>query len=288
MVRSARVAAMRRSSEPASDAFEAFVSRARAARPDLGGADEAARVLAPQLERTMPEGVELAAYLGGLHAGDLLVASAAADGSKRAIELLRGEHDKTLDRALRSASIDAATAEDAKQDVWERVLIGSDDRAPSILSYSGRGALAAWLSVTVVREALRRKGGSARARSGDADDESEFGIALDGELEYMKRLYTREFRAAFREVLATLSSRDRNLLRYTYVDGISAERVADLYGVHRVSVARWLGAIRTALARDTSRRLEQMLGIQTGDSDSILRLIQSRLDMTLSALSRDG
>ncbi len=255
--------------------------------PDIFGdatLKPAARVEA-QLRRTAPDDADLASYVAALHAEDFLLASAVAAGSRSAAAALQAAHAVTVSRALRSARARDAVAADVAQRVWERVLIGSEGRPASIATYSGRGALGAWLHVSVVREAHLEEKNSARLTS-DSALEAQVGTG-DGELDYMKKLYAAEFRAAFREALASLPLRERNLVRYTYVDGVSADRLAVLYGAHRVSVARWLSGARATLAQETRRILGRKLGLEVGESDSVLRLIHSQLDVSLSALHLD-
>jgi RNA polymerase sigma-70 factor (ECF subfamily) len=100
----------------------------------------------------------------------------------------------------------------------------------------------------------------------------------------MKGRYAAAFSAALREALACLEPRLRSVLRSTYVDGVSADKLAKLYGVHRVTVARWLGDARLAVAEDTRRRMAVALAVPAEESESILRLVRSRLDLSLGAL----
>lgn len=271
---------------PVCTAARALVDASAARNRFVDAPIEPAACVAAQLCRTAPEGVDLSDYVATLHADDFVLASAAAAGSRQAAAALQSAYTPTVIRALRSARARDAAAADVGQRIWERVLVGSEARPASITTYSGRGALGAWLHVSVIREAHLEQQQSARFTS-DSALEAEVGSG-DGELEYMKKLYAAEFRAAFREALTSLSVRERSLLRYTYVDGLSADRLAVLHGVHRVSVARWLAGARATLAHETRRILTRKLGLDSAESDSVLRLIHSELDMSLSALHADA
>jgi RNA polymerase sigma-70 factor (ECF subfamily) len=249
------------------------------------------RAIAAQLARTMPAGtVDLEGYVTSLHARDLALASLAAAGHDAAAERIYTEHEPTAQRAMRAARVPLAIAEDALARLWERVLVGGvDGGPPSIGTYSGRGPLGAWLHVAVVREAHHESRAASR-RAGDADvdadaeAEARLGSLAGSELEYMKGRYAAAFSAALREALACLEPRLRSVLRSTYVDGVSADKLAKLYGVHRVTVARWLGDARLAVAEDTRRRMAVALAVPAEESESILRLVRSRLDLSLGAL----
>lgn len=254
----------------------------------IDGSPESAReVVLRQLERTAPRDVEWASYVPALRSDDFFLASAAASGARRATEALRREHEGTVVRALGVVRVGGDVADDVAARIWEKMLFGIEGRPAGIATYSGRGALGAWLHVSVIREAHLE--GKQRARYVSDDSlESQFGAGGDAELEYMKGLYAERFRAAFRKALAALPIRQRNLLRYTYVDGLPADRLGALYGVHRVSIARWLADAREALAKETRGILARELGLAGGESESVLRLIQSRLDVSLSALALEG
>ena len=78
-----------------------------------------------------------------------------------------------------------------------------------------------------------------------------------------------------------LSDREKNLLRQSAIDGLSIDDLAALYRVHRATCARWLEAAREALFSDTRRRLIDEAGIAEAECDSIIRLVQSQLHVTL-------
>lgn len=268
---------------------------ARAEADVQAALDAPTDAIAVQLARTAPAAAEDAGA-GELvvHATDFVLAAAAAAGDRRAIAAIEARYAETVRRAMASARVPAALADDVRQAVWESIFFGrggSDGQAkaegrPGIGTYSGRGPLAAWLHVSIVREAQRKAREAAKFDSEPSLDD-ELDREHDAELEYMKRMYAEGFREAFREALGALTSRQRNLLRYTYVDNLTADAVATLYGVHRVTVARWLGDVRADLAQETRRILAERFGL--AEDDSVLALIQSRLDMSLSALaSEDG
>ena len=243
--------------------------------------------LEAQLARTASEEADLASHAAGLHARDYALASLAAAGDDAAAERVYTEHEPTVLRAVRSARVAPSLADDVLAKVWERVLVAGEGGAtPAIGTYSGKGALGAWLHVSVVREAHHASRAAARfvGEPEDAEAEARLGELGSGELEYMKGLYAEAFGRAFRDALAALDPRLRSVLRSTYVDSVSADKLAKLYGVHRVTVARWLGEARLTLAEDTRRRMALELTLPTAESESILRLIRSRLDISLRAL----
>ena len=72
-------------------------------------------------------------------------------------------------------------------------------------------------------------GQSGGARGAESDD---------AEIRHLKTLYRGEFREAFQHALASLSVRDRNMLRQHYVDGLAMEQLGAMYQVHRITIVR--------------------------------------------------
>jgi len=106
----------------------------------------------------------------------------------------------------------------------------------------------------------------------------------DPELGFLRAQYRETVDAALRAALAGLDARSRALLRYQLIDGWSIDQVGKLYGVHRATAARWLSDAREALGELIRAELAARLRIATEDVDSIVRLVQSRVDMSLDRL----
>jgi RNA polymerase sigma-70 factor (ECF subfamily) len=74
----------------------------------------------------------------------------------------------------------------------------------------------------------------------------------------------------------------------TIIDGTSCASLAKLHNVHRATATRWLQKARDELARLTKLELSQRLQIQESDVDSIVRLVRSRIDVSVRRLLVDG
>jgi RNA polymerase sigma-70 factor (ECF subfamily) len=101
------------------------------------------------------------------------------------------------------------------------------------------------------------------------------------ELEHLRRVYTAEFREALLAALGELSAHDRNILRQQYVYRMTIDQIGAIHGVHRVTASRWEVKARTALLAKTRRGLLRQLRIDATELDSIMRVIQSQLDVSL-------
>jgi RNA polymerase sigma-70 factor (ECF subfamily) len=219
------------------------------------------------------------------HAADLELARACAAGDARAIAEVETRFAADVTRALARLRVDAALADEIRQAVREKLFVGKDGKAPGIASYNGKGPLGAFLRAVVVHAAISAK----RAQRHDHDGDSAIGDAAsddDPELAGIRARYGASFKQAFYDALAELPPRDRNVLRLVYVDGLSVEQVALAYGVHRVSVSRWLGDAREQLHGRTRAILRDRLSLSATEMASVARLCLSQIDVSLDRLLR--
>lgn len=206
---------------------------------------------------------------------DLAFARALAAGEPDA--LARFEKELVPDIRGAVARLDARgdLVDEALQRVREKLLTGT----PRISEYQGKGRLAAWVQVIAVREALMilRK---QRGEVGSSDDSLLAIVESDPALALAKRTYRTELSAVFKAALAELETRERALLRLTFVEGAGTEKLAAMYGVHRVTMFRWLAAARTHLLELLRRGVVAQIGIAPDEVDSLIRAVASSLDVT--------
>jgi len=225
-----------------------------------------------------------AACDGQLASADLYLAIACAAGDTAAIAALEEHRLPEVRRALSRIRVDGAAADDIEQRVRTKVLVGAP---PKIASYTGRGSLAAWLRAIAVHEALSTNRADKRRGPHDGPSAIERMAAPESpEMAQLRARYAVPFQAAFAEALASLGPRDRNVLRLVYLEGLTAEQVGLAYGVHRVSVARWLGQIRESLFERTRAILCEKLALGSAEIHSITRMCLSQIDVSLDRLLR--
>lgn len=260
-------------------AAELAFAQARAAWPDISvDADAFVKDLAAKAE---------GAGTSELHASDVYLALGCLQGDRAALMHFEARLIPEAGRALLRLRLGSAEVDETLQRVREKLLVRTAE-APLIASYSGRGALGAWVRAVAVREALDEK--RKVARRGTTVSETglaEMAARDEPELLRMKELYAEPFKAAFRDALGGLAARDRNVLRMIYVDGLTAEQVGLAFGVHRVSVARWIGGIRTSLFERTRETLSERLKLTHTELGSLTRLCLSQLDVSIERLLGD-
>lgn len=265
-----------------------LVAQWEAARAAWPASKIAPARFAHELARRIAAGADgkvTAAALEAIHGGDVYLAIACCDGDATAITQL----DDLVGRELRHAASRLRASPDQAAEVHaelRRILLVDDlDRGAALRDYAGRGDLRGYLRVSATRALIRSINRGRREIA--VDDGEVFDRMLphdDPELAILRAQYRETVDAALRAALTRLDSRARALLRYQLIDGWSIDQVGKLYGVHRATAARWLSDARELLGDTIRSELAARLQIATSEVDSIVRLVQSRVDMSLDRL----
>jgi RNA polymerase sigma-70 factor (ECF subfamily) len=229
-------------------------------------------------------GAPLVAQLEAIDAGGLYLAAACLRGVPAAIEAFEREVLPSAKRAL-SGRADAALVDEILQRVRARLLTELNG-APRLAMYAGRGPIGGFVRTVAVH--LLSDDEAAARPTEDDDALAALPEAADVEAGLCRLDQQAQFREAFREALATLSPRDRALLRLSLLDGLSIDDLAPMYGAHRATVARWLTSARELLAARTRQALAVRLDLRPADLESLLGGVLSRFDLSLSRLMRES
>lgn len=235
------------------------------------------RLLAP----LAPSPLDVANPQGGLHATDHYLAFACGNGDPAAV----GACDTILVReagfAATGTRMHESIRDEAIQIVREALLSPRMDRPPAITDYAARGPLRAWLRVAVSREMIRIAKAQLRSEPLEEHLIAARGYASDPLLEELKTRYRLELANAFRTALGELPARERTLLRHQVIDGLSIDEIGAIYRVHRATAARWIAKIREELVEKTRATMAAVLGVDSEEAASIVRLVQSQLDISV-------
>lgn len=211
---------------------------------------------------------------------DLYLACAVGRGDPRALALFEQDFLRQLDGAVAHLDGGSALVEDVRTAVRERVLGTSAGGQAKLADYRGRGDLRGWLRVVAVREALQLMRARRRETSLEVSDrDGTLATRLDDAA--LTTTERRVYREAFSAALATLSAKERNLLRQQYVYGATVDELAVLYGVHRATVARWIARTRELVLRRTRRHVGDALKLAGAELDSVMGRIAEHLDVSL-------
>jgi RNA polymerase sigma-70 factor (ECF subfamily) len=223
------------------------------------------------------------ARLEDLHDADLYLAFALAAGNTLAVRTFEDKLVPQIDVALRRMRLAGGTADEVKQALRFEMLVG--EGAPKIADYAGRGELAAWVRISATRKALKiiRKGQREETLDEILLDHWPAGVT-DPRQKHLRSQYTGELKRAIRESFAALEVRQRNLLRQHILDELTIDDLARLYRVHRATCARWLADARAELSKGTRKRLVQALGVGKDEVESLLRFLDSDIELSISRI----
>ncbi len=215
---------------------------------------------------------------------DLYLACACVERDTNALAALDAQVLGTLPAAMQRLKLGSAAIDEAVQRARTKLLVGREGRG-KIADFSGTGDLRGWVKVIAIRDALR----TARKEKREVSLSDELSAALptsvlDPDLAYQKRLYQVEFKASFEAAVDELTARERTLLRQSIVYHSTVDQVARIYQVHRATAARWVSKARERLGNKTRMHLRKRLSISEDQFQSIVRLIESQMDLSMERL----
>jgi RNA polymerase sigma-70 factor len=240
-----------------------------------------------------PSDGDWAAHGRALVAVDVCLVCACLGGSAPALAILDREWLAAVPSFVGHIDSSPVFADDVRQLLREKLLIGGPDGAPKLSHYAGRGALMSWLRVAAVRTALNLRSGPQSERrlwSPEGILDALSATEVSPELELLQRRYADEFAAALREAVSALSTEERVLLRMYFAAGQSTLGIAAALRIDRSTAARRLVAARSAVFAETQRLLAERLKLGPSEFSSLARALQSRLDVSLTSLlaTNDG
>ena len=230
------------------------------------------------------------AHLSQLQLVDLYLATACAAADPSAAVYFDEEYLSRVPAYVATLRLSPAQVEDLHLSLRERLLLGTTREERRISKYEGKGALAKWLRVTAVREALNsRRDKDEQALANDAESGIANAIAQDGnpEFDYLLRRYQSEFKAAVRAAFAELPEHERGILKMYYISGLNTPQIAKLHGVVNTTASRWVAEAREHVATAVQTKLQARLHLQPAEMQSIFRALRSRIDWSISTALKD-
>jgi RNA polymerase sigma-70 factor (ECF subfamily) len=221
--------------------------------------------------------------LDEVHSKDLYLAWACARGDQRALDHFETKYLRSVADFVASTGASRAAIDEVRQKVRTELLVGGPDRPPGIANYRGQGALGGWLRVVALRAARDLLRAGAKRAHLPLDERADVDLqAADPELDYLKSRYAPQVSEAFRATLAALSPEERNLLGHYYLDALPSDTIAKLYRVDASTIRRRLTRLRQKILDQTHLLLSEQLGLAGADADSLLALVASRIEVSVS------
>jgi RNA polymerase sigma-70 factor, ECF subfamily len=212
----------------------------------------------------------------------LFLAWAAASGHAPAARAFRDTCEGDLRQAVMRIVKNVPDTDEVAQRVLTLLVVGADGGEPTLLGYGGRGELSGFVRVAAARHALNFV-----MRSGKelASDDRIFDSVLDGtddpEARLVRERCKAELRDGFAAALASLDTRDRNLLRHAFLEEMSIDAIGTVYRVHRATAARWVSAARGRLLDAFRGTMKARLSVTETELESLVRWARSGVDLSI-------
>jgi RNA polymerase sigma-70 factor, ECF subfamily len=214
------------------------------------------------------------------NAVDLYLAWASALHDSRAIAVLERDYFPVVRRALRRLTADIDEIAEWLQVGRERLLTGT---TPRIGGYNGNIPLREWLKIVVAHLAID----SLRARASKERLEHGWMLAVatpevDPFHDMVVHHHRSDVEKLLKDSLAGLEARERTVIKLHYWGGISAEKIAAAYGVHRVTVARWLWRALDRLLGAVHEKFHKERAGSASECESLLRVLRQCVEISMS------
>jgi RNA polymerase sigma-70 factor (ECF subfamily) len=213
------------------------------------------------------------------HGADLYLACACTAGDTNALSAFEESFIKTMDAHLARCGVESEWLSEVRQKVRLKLFLGDH---PGIRRYRAAGALSSFVRVTAVRVAVDVATSAAAMRQRPDQEILNLLVSMDAspEVDVARTLYRDRFVAAIEETLASLSKREKTIMRLHFVDGLNIESIGSIYRVHRATVARWLVAVRGKMLGELRKRLTLHLGGTPSELRSLVLLLRDDIDLS--------
>jgi RNA polymerase sigma-70 factor (ECF subfamily) len=228
------------------------------------------------------EGPDYAAALAELELGDVYLCCACLLGLEPALMQLEQIHLSSVSAFIARVDRSPDFVDEVTQTVRQKLLL-SENGEPRLARYLGRGPLHSWIAVVAQRTALDLLRTQKR-NVPMAELESHLSNSSDPDLALVKARLRSHFEQALRAALGHLNAREQTILRLTVIAGFSLEQVGAMYQVNASTVSRWLKKARETLLIEMQRLLREGPNLDPADLQSIVRLVGSQVDVSLSHL----
>jgi RNA polymerase sigma-70 factor (ECF subfamily) len=257
----------------------ALYERGRAAHPALKLSGEAfARGLGRSVESDRARALE------SLAIEDLFLACACAEGIPGAADAFERGYAAIVARAVARVLPSAPDRDEAAQLTKRSLLVAGAGGPPKLAKYCGHGPLENWVSVAAIRTAVSMERSERAQRRLRDRTTAETAGGISPELLAMKGELRQALEEAMAAALERLDHRDRLVLGFYLVSGMSMDAIGKMYGVTQQTVSRWLLKARKAVLADVRRQLGERLNLGKSELASIARLVASQLDISISRL----
>lgn len=261
------------------EVFPRLLKRARTAWPQLGAVTDA------ELEAFARARV---AWLDDdVRIEDLLLVCACAKGVRSAEDAMHEAFGEEIERAHKRIR-PPITLPQARHLVMSRLLAIPEGGAARIALYRADADLGSWMRNAINRTLLETASSGRVATSDSLEDaiikrEAASPIlALDPELQRVKRNFLPGLRLALMHTLSSLEARERALLKNAIIDGLDGASLGLMYGLTQDEVRAALAGAKERLEYRVRNALAERMKISDRDHASLVRFVSTQIEAALA------
>jgi RNA polymerase sigma-70 factor (ECF subfamily) len=212
---------------------------------------------------------------------DVFLACACGHGEPTALQCFHERYFHVVAAAVRSFDASPQFADEIYQRLSESLFVSGPGVEAKIQRYKGQGPLAGFVRTAARRIGMRVSAAAARFQGEEALAQ-EFSLASEVETTLHKLQCRDVINRALCIALRQLSRRERLILRMNLVEKVSTTRVAAMYKVSQPTVSRWIQRSARTIYDTVKELVCDELDIETRELDSLLSLVRSQIEITIS------
>jgi RNA polymerase sigma-70 factor (ECF subfamily) len=218
---------------------------------------------------------------------DVYLACACGQGDPSALQCFRERYFHVVAGAVRSFDASTQFADEIYQRLSEALFVQGPGAEAKIQRYKGQGPLAGFVRTAARRIGMRVSAASARFQGEEALVQ-QFSQASELDATLLKLQCRDSINRALCIALRQLPRRERLILRMNLVEKVSTTRIAAMYKVSQPTVSRWIQRSARTIHDTVKELVCDELDIDTRELESLLSLVRSQIEITISQGSAIG
>jgi RNA polymerase sigma-70 factor (ECF subfamily) len=218
---------------------------------------------------------------------DIFLACACGYAEPNALTCFRERYFHVVAGVVRSFDASSQFADEIYQRLSEALFVSGPGTEAKIRRYKGQGPLAGFVRTAARRIAMRASAAAARFQGEEALVQ-QFSQASELEATLFKLECREAINRALCVALRQLPRRERLVLRMNLVEKVSTTRIALMYKVSQPTVSRWIQRSARTIHETVKELVCDELDIDTRELESLLLLVRSQIEITISHGSTIG
>jgi RNA polymerase sigma-70 factor (ECF subfamily) len=235
----------------------------------------------------------LADFLDHLSWEDLCLSTACDSGDPHAWRIFHERFQPLIERAAKAAAGSLAEgieiASTLLSDLFLPATLSNEKSSSKISQYHGLGSLEGWLKVLISRMAIDRVRSQRRQTS--LEDLPQDPIQPDSYQSVLRMVQSAEtrqavrlFRLSIQEVLSTLSTREKLLLKFYFFEKITLKQIGEIVKVHESTVSRLIDRLKMRIRKEVERTLCQKHQVRPNELLDLIETGLSNADLDFNRL----